>query len=84
MANSGPKRVTLVDPDGNEFRASTPADISSLVYGSGYKIKDKGLTVEEAKVLLAEEGPAAEFLEPPAAPVPVPAPPKGADKGGDK
>jgi hypothetical protein len=68
MAHTEPKRVMLVDPDGNEYPASTPADISTLVYGSGYRIKEKGLTVDAATQLLAEKGPAAEFLEPPAPP----------------
>jgi hypothetical protein len=79
MAHTEPKRVMLVDPSGNEFPASTPAEVSNLVYGSGYRIKEKGLTVDDAAALLAEKGAAAEFLEAPAAPATTAS--KGDSKG---
>jgi hypothetical protein len=57
------KTVTLVDPSGNEFNASHPADITNLVYGAGYKVKGN-MTPDEAAQFLLERGPVAEFLQP--------------------
>lgn len=51
---AGPKTVTLVDRDGNECNVSTPADINSLVYGAGYKVKGSK-TPDEAIASLAEQ-----------------------------
>ena len=38
--------VTLIDPDGNEVTVSDPATVNNLVFGRGYKPKDKKATVE--------------------------------------
>ena len=58
-----PKTVVLVDPNGVEFHATHPAEITNLVYGAGYKLKDKNLTPDKASALLAEKGAAAEVVE---------------------
>ncbi len=58
---SAPKTVTLLDKEKNEVVVSTPADITNLVYGSGYKVKGN-MTPEEASALLLSEGAAAEDL----------------------
>lgn len=55
------KTVTLVDPQGNECNVSTPADITNLVFGAGYKVKGN-LTPDQAAAQLAESGPVAEQL----------------------
>jgi hypothetical protein len=73
------KRVELTDPYGQKFRASTPAEVSNLVYGAGYKVP-KGMTVDEAIAQLAEEGPVAEQLAASQGP-PVPAVDAGGAKG---
>lgn len=54
MADDGPKTITLIDPDGGECLVSRAADINTLVYGQGYKVKD-GKTPEEAIAVLAEQ-----------------------------
>ena len=68
-------RVELTDPNGNKFLASTPAEVSNLVYGSGYKVKSG--TVEEAMAKLAEKGPVAEALAQTQAPPSAPSQAKG-------
>jgi hypothetical protein len=55
-------RIELTDPNGGRFLASTPAEINNLVFGAGYKIAQKGLSIDEALVRLAEKGPVAEEL----------------------
>lgn len=57
-----PKTVVLVDQNGNDFNASHPAEITNLVFGAGYRFKEKGMTAEKAAALLAEKGPAAEAI----------------------
>ncbi len=59
--------VTLVDPNGDEYVAVAPADINNLVFGAGYRIKEKGLTPDAAIALLIEKGPVAADLAPPSA-----------------
>lgn len=44
---SAPKTVTLIDPNGGEYTASHPIDVTNLVYGAGYKVKGQK-TPEEA------------------------------------
>jgi hypothetical protein len=56
-------RVKLHDPNGVEFYASTPAEVSNLVFGAGYKVADKGLSVDAAMAKLAESGPVADQLQ---------------------
>lgn len=56
-----PKTVTLLDPNGQKVVVSSPADITNLVYGAGYKVEGK-LTPDEAAALLAEQGPVADQL----------------------
>ena len=70
------KTVVLLDPDGNKYTASHPADITSLVYGAGYRIEQKGLTPEKAVELLATKGIAADDLAPAVA-----LPPEGGKSG---
>jgi len=53
MASTGPKTVTLVDPNGGECLVSHPAEVNNLVYGAGYKVKG-GKTPEEAIAALAD------------------------------
>jgi hypothetical protein len=48
---AGPKTVTLVDKDGGECNVSSPADITNLVYGQGYKVKGNK-SVDEAYAAL--------------------------------
>lgn len=57
-----PKTVTLLDKEGNEFHASHPGEVSTLVFGHGYRLKNKGQSVDEAMTLLAEKGVAAEAI----------------------
>lgn len=65
-------RVELTDPNGQKFYASTPAEVSNLVFGSGYKVAGKR-TVDEAIAQLAEKGPvAAELAAQQATPVSPP------------
>jgi hypothetical protein len=54
-------RVKLLDPNGQEFFASTPAEVNQLVFGAGYRLGEKG-TVDEALARLAEKGPVAQEL----------------------
>lgn len=56
-----PKTVTLIDPNGDKVKVATPADITNLVYGQGYRIEGK-LSPTEAAELLADKGPVANDL----------------------
>lgn len=58
---AAPKTVTLVDRNGGESKASSPADVVNLVYGQGYKVKGFK-TPEEAAEFLLEQGTAADSL----------------------
>lgn len=49
------KTVTLVDPNGIEHEASVPTEVNTLVFGQGYKLKDKKLSVDEAIASLAAD-----------------------------
>lgn len=72
-----PKTVVLVDKDGNDFSARTPGEVSNLVFGSGYRVKDKNVNVDQAMASLVEQQEAAQE----AAPVGKPSDaPKAADK----
>lgn len=51
----GPRLVEVVDKDGNVTSVSHPASLNSLVFGSGYKIKAEGRTVDQAAAFLAGE-----------------------------
>ena len=64
---SAPKTVTLVDPNGGEYNASHPTDVTNLVYGAGYKVKG-GKSPEEAIASLTANVPA-EAAEPAKPPV---------------
>lgn len=48
------KSVTLTDPNGGEFVATSAAEINNLVFGAGYKIKG-GKSVDEALAAVAEQ-----------------------------
>ena len=39
--------VTLLDPDGNEFVAHSAAEVNNLMYGLGYRPKEKGKSIED-------------------------------------
>ena len=45
--------VLLVTPDGDDHRATFPAELTNLVFGSGYKLKDPKLSVDAAAAILA-------------------------------
>lgn len=51
---SAQPHVLLVTPDGDEHRATHPAELNNLVFGSGYRLKDAKLSVDEAIASLAE------------------------------
>lgn len=69
--STGPKTVTLTDPDGNDVLVSQPSDITNLVYGLGYKVKGNQ-TADQAYAALAVNPPvevAVVVPEVPSAPV---------------
>lgn len=43
------KRVTLVDPQGQEYSTSSIVEINDLVYGHGYRIKQEAPAKPQAK-----------------------------------
>lgn len=47
-----PKTVTLIDPNGGKVNVSHPADVTNLVFGSGYKV-DGSKTPDQAIAYLA-------------------------------
>jgi hypothetical protein len=49
-----PRMVEVVDKDGGVTSVSHPAALNSLVFGSGYKIKDER-TVDQAVAFLSGE-----------------------------
>jgi len=53
--DSAPKTVTLTAPDGGETSVSDLVSLSSLHYGSGYKLP-KGLTYAQAEEKLSGQG----------------------------
>jgi hypothetical protein len=46
--------VTLLDPAGTEFVAHSATEVNDLIYGHGYRPKEKGKTVEEITASPAE------------------------------
>lgn len=53
MAAGDPRTVTLVDRNGGEVNVSSPAEVTNLVYGQGYRIKGNK-SVDEAAAHLGE------------------------------
>lgn len=49
--------VTLVSPNGDEYRTHSPVEINDLVYGRGYKVKDEDAGAAGADAVTATEEP---------------------------
>lgn len=77
-----PQTVALKDPNGGTFNATTPAEITNLVFGSGYTFKDKDMTADKAAEILATKGPVAADIAEAAVPGSTDAAPKGRNVGG--